>query len=77
MTKREFLTELEDVLEVDAGSITGNEALADLEGWDSLAVMAYIAMVDEKLDVALSASKLVKSENIGDLIAMLGDKISG
>jgi acyl carrier protein len=77
MTKKEFLTELEDVLEADAGSITGNEALTDLEGWDSLAVMAFIAMVDEKFNVTLSASKLANSKNVGDLIAVLGDKISG
>jgi acyl carrier protein len=76
MTKQEFLTELEDVLEADAGSITGNEALTDLEGWDSLAVMAIIAMANEKFDVILSASKLAKAKNVGDLIALLGDIIS-
>lgn len=77
MTKQEFLTELEDVLEADAGSIKGDEALTDLEGWDSLAVMAFIAMVNEKFDVTLSASKLADSKNVGDLVALLGDKITG
>ncbi|MFC1453930.1 acyl carrier protein [Verrucomicrobiota bacterium] len=77
MTKQEFLTHLEDILEADAGSVTGDEALTDLAGWDSLAVMAFIAMVDEKFDVVLSASKLAGSKNVGDLIALLGDKISG
>lgn len=77
MTKKDFLTHLEEVLEADAGSITGNESLNDLAGWDSLAAMVFIAMVDEKFNINLSASKLADSKNVGDLIALLGDQISG
>ena len=77
MTKNEFIKELEEVLEANAGSITGEEALTDLAGWDSLAVMAFIAMVDEKFSMTLSASKLAESKTVGDLIALLGDKVSG
>jgi len=76
MTKQDFLTAIEDVVEADAGTITGNEALADLEGWDSLAVMVFIAMVNEKFDITLSASKIANSKSVAELIALLGDKIS-
>lgn len=77
MTKNEFLKELEEVLEADAGTITGEQALADLAAWDSLAVMAFIAMVDEKFSMTLSASKLAEAKTVGDLISLLGDKVSG
>jgi acyl carrier protein len=77
MTKKDFLTHLEEVLEADAGSITGNEFLNDLPGWDSLAAMVFIAMVDEKFNINLSAPKLADSKTVGDLIALLGDQISG
>jgi len=77
MTKQEFFKELEEVLEVDAGSITGDELLKDLPEWDSLAVLSFIAMVNEKLDVNLSADRLAKAKNVGDLILLLGNKISG
>ncbi len=76
MTRQDFLKELEEVLDVESGSIKGDEALSDLDGWDSLAVMAFIAMVDEMFDVTLSASGLAESKNVSDLIALLGDKIS-
>lgn len=75
MTKQEFLRELEDVLEADVDSIKGDETLADLGSWDSLAVMSFIAMVDEKFGVTLAASKLADAKSVGDLIALLGDKI--
>jgi len=77
MTKNEFLKELEEVLEADAGTITGEQALDDLAAWDSLAVMAFIAMVDEKFGITLSASKLAEAKTVGDLISLLGDKVSG
>ena len=77
MTKQEFLRELEDVLEADVESINGDETLADLGSWDSLAVVSFIAMVDEKCGVTLAASKLADAKSVGDLIALLGDKISG
>jgi len=77
MTKNEFLKELEEVLEADAGTITGEQVLADLAAWDSLAVMAFIAMVDEKFSMTLSASKLAEAKTVGDLISLLGNKVSG
>jgi acyl carrier protein len=76
MTQQEFLRELEEVLEADAESIKGDETLADLGSWDSLAVMSFIAMVDENYGVTLAASKLASAKNVEDLIALLGDKIS-
>lgn len=76
MTKQEFLRELEEVLEADVDSIKGDETLADLGSWDSLAVMAFIAMVDEKCGVTLAASKLADAKNVDDLIALVGDNIS-
>ena len=76
MRKNDFLRELEEALEVDTNFIKGDETLADLGVWDSLAFMTFIAMVDEKCGVTLAASKLAEAKSVGDLIALLGDKIS-
>lgn len=75
VTRSELFRELELVLEVDAGSITGDEVLSDL-GWNSLAVLTFIAMADEKFGVNLSASAVEGSKSISDLIALLGDKVA-
>jgi acyl carrier protein len=76
MTKREFLSELEEILEADPGSLKGNEPLNGLEGWDSLAVVSLIAMVDEQLDMTLSPKKIAKAGSVADIIGLLGDKIA-
>ena len=76
MTKQEFLMRFEDILEMEAGSLKGDEPLASLDGWDSLAVVTFIAMVDENIEMALSPAKIAQSRTVADLITLLGDKIA-
>ncbi|MGV3616332.1 MAG: acyl carrier protein [Fimbriimonas sp.] len=77
MTKAQFINEIEEILELDPGTLTGEEKLNELESWDSLAVLSFIAMADEKLGLTLSGSQIAKSETIDGLAALAGDKITG
>lgn len=77
MTKQEFITLFEDVLEVEPGTIIGDEAMEALVGWDSLATVSFIAMVDENFGVTLSPQKIADAKSLPELIALLGDKITG
>ncbi len=76
MTRTQLLNEIEEILELDPGTLTGDEPLVDLEGWDSLATLSYIAMADEKLNVQLSGIATARAATVNDLVALLGDKIS-
>jgi acyl carrier protein len=76
MKKQEFIALLEGILEADPGTIKGDEAIADLDGWDSLAIVSFIAMVDENFGVAVSPQKITAAKSVSDLIALLGDKIT-
>jgi acyl carrier protein len=75
MTKAEFLKHLDEMLALSPGTLTGAEVLKDLDGWDSLAVMFFIGMADEKLGTAVNAEKVAKSKTINDLIALCGDAV--
>lgn len=77
MTKQEFLGHFEEVLEAEAGSIKENQALADLDGWDSLAKMSFIAMIDDEFGVTLLPDKIAEAKTVQDLIALLGENITG
>jgi len=46
MTHDEFLLAMDRVLELPEGSLKGNENLDDLESWNSLAMVEYIALAD-------------------------------
>lgn len=72
MRKPEFLNELEGLLEVPRGSLTGAEELASLQSWDSLAVLAYIALVDSKCGTVVPANKIVDCTTVDDLVSLAG-----
>jgi acyl carrier protein len=71
MKKSEFLNLLDELVEAKPGTIHGDENLRELEGWDSLAVVGFIALVDQHFGVPLSASKLQSCNSVSDLIRLL------
>lgn len=48
MTDQEKLAALEDLLDVPEGSLTPATSLSTLEEWDSISVIGYLAILDEK-----------------------------
>lgn len=76
MTKQEFFAQLDEILENPAGTIKGDEKLADLERWDSLAAILFIAMVDQHLGITVDASKVAECKTVSDLAALGGDKVT-
>jgi acyl carrier protein len=69
MDKTRFYLELADVVDSPADAIRGDTALAALEGWDSLAVLAFIAMVDNVYGVAMPSAEVARSRTVDDLAA--------
>ena len=76
MTLSEFHSEIDKILELPDGTITGSESLSSLSAWDSLAVLSFIAMVDEKFKMQLAARDISQCNTVGELAALLGPKIS-
>jgi acyl carrier protein len=77
MTKEEFLGLLEEILEEDPGTLTGTEKLKEqLAGWNSLAVVSFIALVDERFEVALSPKAIAGCKTVNDLIGLLNGKVT-
>jgi len=76
MTTSDFLRALENTLEIEPGSIAGNESLDDVGWWDSMAALAFMAVADEKLQVTISGGDLAKCRSVPDLLGLLGDKLT-
>ena len=76
MQAEAFLREIELALELPAGSLKGDERLEDIPEWDSLAVISFIALVDEKLGLAVDGEKLAESKTVGDLLALVREKLA-
>lgn len=72
MDMQQLLLKLDEILELKPGTLKGDEQLADLEQWDSLAMMNFIALASER-GVALSPRQFTRCNTVNDLL-MLTEK---
>jgi acyl carrier protein len=70
MTHAVFLSEMDAVLELPAGTLTGAEKLEDLERWDSTAMLGFIALADTHNGASLSPRHIVNCATVADLLRL-------
>ena len=63
-----LLQSLDHLVRLPQGTLKGPEPLNDLDGWDSLAVIEYIALVDEQFGVDVAPDKIRKCKRVQDLV---------
>jgi acyl carrier protein len=76
MDRNDLLRSLDEVMELEPGTLTGPERLADLEGWSSMAVIDFIGLADDR-GVAVSLGSVTKCTTVDDLVRLLGAKTAG
>lgn len=72
----EFYTEMADILEVDAGEI-GPDFSLEQAGWDSLAIVSTIALIDDIYGVAVKPDALAECKTIGDIERLAQESAAG
>jgi acyl carrier protein len=72
MTKPEALRLLEKSLDMGPHTLTGGEILRNLENWDSLSILAFIATVDKELALALPGNQVARCRTVDELLELLG-----
>ncbi len=72
MTREEFITELEEIFQLDEGTLNLSQKLEDMEEWDSMAALALIGLFDSMLSKELPADEITKFETIEDIIKFAG-----
>jgi len=70
MTREEFLLELDEILELPAGTLAGPENLEDLEQWNSMALIGFIALADTNNGTRISPRQIVNCATIEDLLKL-------
>ncbi len=70
MNRQNFLALIDELLELEPGTVNGSEQLDQLD-WNSLAVVGFIALADEQLGVSVSPARLAKCRVVNDLYALL------
>lgn len=75
MNKKDFLSDLEDILQREE-SCEENDILKNYEEWDSLAQMALVAYFDKNFNKKLSMNDFEKLKTVTDLMKLTGENIS-
>jgi acyl carrier protein len=68
MTRQEFLSEMDDILEMPRGTLRGPEKLENLEQWNSVAMISFLALADTNNGVRLAPRQIVNCVTIDDLL---------
>jgi len=48
MSNKEKLLLLEEIMDIDEGTLAEDTVLSEIEEWDSIAILSFIAMMDEE-----------------------------
>jgi acyl carrier protein len=76
MRTSEFLSEIDSIIQAAPGSTSLEDRLESLPGWDSMAVISFIAMADEKLGISFGVGGLASCKTVGDLAKQCEGKVS-
>ncbi len=72
MTKTEKLAMLEDMLELDSGSLNEEIELTTIEEYDSMAKLSLIVLMDDEFGKKLTGEQIREFKTIGDILDFMG-----
>lgn len=76
MTTAELYANIDDILDLPIGTIKGDELLASLPTWDSLAIVSYIATCNGLFGVVLSGDRVKATKSVAELVALVAPHIT-
>ena len=71
MLHTEVLNQIEEVLDVNEGTLQMEMKLEDVEEYDSMAKLSLIVMSDDDFDKKLTAEQLNDFKTVGDIVTFL------
>ena len=71
MTNEEKIALLEDMLEVDGGTLKVDTELSTIEEYDSMAKLSLIVLFDEECGKKLTGEELRTFKTVGDILAAM------
>lgn len=74
MTKKDFLVELEDILQREE-PCNGTDFLEDYEEWDSLSKMSLLAFFNKNFGISLNLKAFDDLKTVDDIIKLAGGNI--
>ena len=62
---------LEELMELDEGTLKSETLLSNIEEWDSVAFLSFIAMMDDEFGKMVKGSLVREQKTVADLMALM------
>lgn len=71
MTNQEKILLLEEMLELDQGTLAEDIELEDIKEWDSMAALSLIVLIDENFSKNLTGTQIKGFKTIKDILMFM------
>lgn len=68
MSQQERISLLEEIMDVEPGTLHLEDALADFEEWDSLSILTYITTLNERFKKSIEGKQIKDFVTVEDAI---------
>ncbi|MEG2185438.1 MAG: acyl carrier protein [Cloacibacillus sp.] len=73
--KKNVITKIAEISETDPNLVKPDTELMDLESWDSLANVTFVAYAISEYGVKLTADEMLDAKTVSDLIRLVESKL--
>jgi len=71
MNEKEKLALLEDMMDIDEGSLTADMLLNDVEAWDSMAMLSLVVLMDDEFNKVITADQIRQLHTVRDILSLM------
>lgn len=71
MTNQEKMENIADLLDLEVEEINEDTILSEYEEWDSVAILSFIALMDEEFGRAVKGAEIRALKTVKDLMDMM------
>ena len=74
MTNEKKIELIAEVMDIEAETLTPDTVLETIEEWDSIALITFIAMMDDEFDRVVKGKEVKEKKTVGELMAMMEEE---
>lgn len=71
MNTKEKIALLEEMFELDEGTLKADTLLADIPNWDSMSKLSFIVLMDDEFDQKIVGEQIRNLQTISDMLELM------
>ncbi len=71
MSEEEKIELLEEIMDLDKGTLRIEDELANYDEWDSLTALSFISVMDERFGKTVTGEEIIEFVTVADAISIM------